>query len=335
MNQPLCSILMAVRNEEKYLPAALESILRQTLTDWQLVVIDDGSTDNTTEILKSYADRDSRIQPVYQPSNGLVPALILGTQKCYSDFIARMDGDDICHPQRLEKQYRFLQDNPETSLVATNIRYFPSHIVQGGMRHYEHWQNSLVTHDLILRDLFVESPFTQPSIMYRKTAVESVGGYRDIGWAEDYDLWLRLALSKHQLARIPETLFFWREHADRLTHTADEFSLDAFRRCKAFHLKKSLLKDKRSVTLWGVGIEGKAWRKVLLDIGIDVHHWIDIDPGKIGQTIHGAKVAEPDSLKPGCGPMLITIGARGARDLVREKCQELGLIESKDYICVT
>ena len=335
MNQPLVSILMAVRNEEKYLPGALESILRQTLTDWQLVVIDDGSNDRTAEILKYYADQDSRIQPVYQPSNGLVPALILGTQKCQAEFIARMDGDDICHPQRLEKQYRFLQDNPEISLVATNIRYFPSHVVQGGMRHYEQWQNSLVNQELILRDLFIEAPFTQPSVMYRKTAVASVGGYRDMGWGEDYDLWLRLALNNHKFARIPETLFFWREHAVRLTHTAKEFSLESFRRCKVHFLKQSYLRAKDEVTLWGVGIEGKAWRKALNAAGIEVCHWIDIDPGKIGQTIHGAKVAEPDSLKPGTGPMLIAIGARGARKLVREKCQELGLTEGKDFICVT
>ena len=232
---------MAVRNEEKFLAAALNSILRQSLQDWELVVVDDGSTDATPQILEAYAAQDDRIRVFTQPANGLVPSLVLGTEACRSDLIARMDGDDICHPERLAEQYNHLKNNDDISLIATKIRYFPSHIVQGGMRHYEEWQNSLTTHELMMRDLFVESPVTQPSVMYRKAAVDSVGGYQDNSWAEDYDLWLRLALAGHKFARIPKRLFFWREHKVRLTHTADEFSLQAFRRCKAHYLVKSYL----------------------------------------------------------------------------------------------
>jgi glycosyltransferase involved in cell wall biosynthesis len=335
MNQPLVSILLAVRNEEKYLPAALESIYRQTLPDWELVIVDDGSTDSTAEIIRYHAERDPRIRPLLKAAEGLIPALNQGLQACRAELIARMDGDDICHPRRLEKQYTFMTENLNTTLVACDIRHFPSHVVRGGMRYYEKWQNSLHDHDEIMRNLFVESPLTQPSVMFRKQNVLQVGAYRDMGWAEDYDLWLRMADSGAKFARLPETLFFWREHTDRLTHTGSQCSLDAFRRCRAHHLKRGYLKELSSVTLWGVGLEGKEWRKVLLDVGIAVHHWIDIDPGKLGQTIHGAEVAEPDSLKPGCGPMLITIGVRGARRLVREKCHELGLIEGRDYICVT
>ncbi len=335
MTSPAVSILMAVRNEERYLPAALKSLQRQSQSEWELIVVDDGSTDGTADILTDCAGRDARIRPLLRPADGLVPALVAGMKNCRADLVARMDGDDVCHPRRLEKQHAFLQRHPEVSLVATNIRYFPAHIVRGGMRHYEQWQNSLTSHELILRDLFVESPFTQPSVMFRKSAVEAVGGYRNMGWGEDYDLWLRLAASGCRFARIPETLFFWREHGDRLTHTSDAFTLDAFRRCKAHYLKQGFLKGCATVTLWGVGMEGKAWRKVLNAVGIEVSRWIDIDPGKIGQTIHRTQVADPDSLRQGCGPMLITIGARGARSLVRAKCAELGLEEGTDYVCVT
>jgi len=335
MTSPKLSTLMAVRNEEQYLAAALDSLRRQTLTDWELVVVDDGSTDATADILTTYADKDQRFRVFYQPADGLVSALKQGWKHCRSELIARMDGDDICHPQRFARQYAFLTEHPDIDLVATNIRHFPNQQVKGGMRHYESWQNSLVEHSQIIRDLFVESPFTQPSVMFRKTSVESVGGYRDMGWGEDYDLWLRLALAGHRFARIAETLFFWREHPVRLTHQAEEFSLDAFRRCKAHFLQQSYLKGHTKVTLWGVGQEGKAWRKVLLAAGIDVVHWIDVDPGKIGQIIHQAPVTTPETLKPDCGPMLITIGARGARQQVREKCTELGLTEGANYVCVT
>ena len=125
------------------------------------------------------------------------------------------------------------------------------------------------------------------------------------------------------------------EHPDRLTHNGKQCSLDAFRRCRAHFLKRGYLSDVFDVTLWGAGMEGKEWRKVLQDLGIKVKRWIDIDPNKIGQTIHHARVDSPDDLTPGCGPMLITIGARGARQLVREKCNEIGLAEGSDYVCVT
>lgn len=332
---PAVSILMAVRNEERYLPAALDSIKRQTMSDWELVIVDDGSTDSTPEILQKYADNDKRFRCLRQNALGLVPALNLGMTYCRAELMARMDGDDICHPTRLEKQLKLLNDRPEVDLVACDIRHFPSHYVQGGMRHYEQWQNSLHKQAAIMRNIFVESPFTQPSVMFHKKTVERAGGYRDMGWAEDYDLWLRLAENGAIFARIPETLFFWREHPDRLTHTSEHCSLDAFRRCKAHFLKRDYLKDCNKVTLWGAGIEGKAWRKTLIAENIEVGSWIDIDPGKIGQIIHKAKVADPDSLQPDHGPMLITIGARGARQLVRNKCQELGLIETVDFVCVT
>lgn len=335
MKTPLVSILMAVRDEERYLPSALDSIRRQTLSDWELVVVDDGSCDSTADILKIYSEKDTRIRPVFRRAEGLVPALRNGFHRCRSDLVARMDGDDICHPRRLEKQHRYLLENPDTTLVASNIRYFPARNVREGMRHYEKWQNSLADQELIERDMFVESPFTQPSVMFRKQAIESVGGYRDMGWAEDYDLWLRLAMTGHRFARLPETLFFWREHASRMTHTSGICSLESFRRCKASFLKQTYLRNTTAITLWGAGLEGKAWRKVLNEFGIRVRRWIDIDSKKIGQTIHQATVDSPGSLRPGCGPMLITIGTRGARRLVREKCGELGLTEGLDYICVT
>jgi len=335
MTRPGVSILMSVRNEERYLEAALISLRRQTYEEWELIAVDDGSDDGTAEILKRHAGEDKRIKPFIRQPACLVNALVFGTDRCQADVIARMDGDDICHPKRLAKQANFLHENQDISLVATKIRYFPTHVVQGGMRHYEQWQNSLTSHQLMMRDLFVESPVTQPSVMYRKNAVDQVGGYQDNSWGEDYDLWLRMALAGYRFARIPETLFFWREHKIRLTHLADEFSLDSFRRCKVHYLRESYLKGHDTVTLWGTGQEGKAWRKVLKAAGIRVVHWIDIDPNKIGQTIHQAAVTNPDSLRPGCGPMLITIGARGARPLVRKKCAEMGLTEGTDFVCVT
>jgi len=332
---PQISILMSVRNEERFLPATLASLQRQSLPDWELVAIDDGSSDATPQLLAAAAAADARIRFFPRPANGLIDALNFGLQQCRSELVARLDGDDVCHPRRLELQLASLRDQPSLDLVASRVRHFPRPQLSDGMLAYETWQNALLDHDAIMRDLFVESPFTNPSVVFRRQAVLEAGGYLETGWAEDYDLWLRLAAAGCRFARRPETLLYWRDSPKRLTRTDAAFSLQAFRRCKAHYLRRGYLAGCDAVTLWGAGQEGKAWRLTLLELGVTVERWIEIDPRKIGQLIHGAPVAGLDALAPGQGKLLVTIGAKGARQQVRDWADRRGLIEGVDYLCVT
>jgi len=333
--QPQVSILLPVRDEEQHLSNALRSLQRQTFRDWELVVVDDGSSDKTPGILKTFAAKDPRIHIIRQPAKGLVSALNRGLDVCKAPLVARMDGDDVCHPERLNKQITVFQKDPSLTLVASCVRHFPRMTIQRRMLAYEDWQNEILIHADIIRNLFVESPFAHPSVMYRREAVIAVGGYRQKAWAEDYDLWLRLAEQGVRFARCPEILLYWRDRPQRLTRTADNCSLDSFRACKAHFLKRSYLKDYSEVTLWGAGLEGKAWRKILQNVGVKVDRWIDVDQRKIGQRIHGATVYHPDILREAPGPTLITVGARGARVQIRQWATDAGLEEGVDYICVT
>jgi glycosyltransferase involved in cell wall biosynthesis len=335
VRRPEVSVLLPVRNEQQHLPAALSSLQRQTLTDWELIAVDDGSTDATAEILRRAAEQDARIRVFSQPAHGLVAALNFGLERCTASLVARMDGDDIAHPARLALQLASLQHDPELSLVASRVRHFPRPQLRGGMLHYERWQNSLLSHAEIIRNLYVESPFAHPSVMFRKQAVMAAGGYRQQGWAEDYDLWLRLAQQGARFSRRPETLLFWRDRPERLTRTADTCSLAAFRRCKINFLIEDFLHGETQVTLWGVGPEGKAWRKLLAARGIHVSTWIDVDRNKIGQSIHGAPVLAPEAVNNRRGKMLVTVGAKRARQLIRDWCRNKGLTETVDYFCVS
>ncbi|HBA73691.1 MAG TPA: glycosyl transferase, partial [Geobacter sp.] len=200
---PSVSILMPVRNEERYLQAALDSLYRQTLDDWELVAVDDGSSDSTPRILASAAASDSRIKMIRRDGGGLVAALNTGLELCCAPLLARMDGDDISHPRRLAEQVAYLGAHPDTGLVACSFKHFPRTSLKQGMVDYETWQNSLQNHTLISKDLFVESPFVHPGVMCRRSILEQLGGYRDHGWAEDYDLWLRMAAANVHFARLP------------------------------------------------------------------------------------------------------------------------------------
>jgi len=331
---PAISILMPVRNEERFLPAALRSLTAQTLKDWELVAVDDGSTDDTSRILAQAACSDPRIRVLRSPGLGLVPALNAGLAACRAPLIARMDADDVAHPARLAEQASYLSSHEGVGLVACSFRHFPRQQVGMGMAGYEHWQNQLLSHEAISADLFVESPFVHPSTMFRREAVESAGGYRDMGWAEDYDLWLRLAAAGTRFARLPRTLFFWRERPERATRTSAAYSREAFRLCKLHHLLNGFLKGESEVILAGAGLEGRAWYRMLHDAGVRVSCWVDVDPRKIGRELHGAPVLATDQVSCTGVKMLMTVGARGARSVVRQTASKAGFVEGVSAICV-
>lgn len=335
MRAPRVSILMPVRNEERYLPEALRSIVRQTLADWELVAVDDGSTDETPHILAEAAAGDSRVRVVRSPERGLVPALNHGLSLCRAPFVARMDADDVSHPRRLERQAAALDAEPGLGLVACRFRHFPRCSVGIGMTAYEEWQNRLLAHREIMDDRFVESPFVHPSVMARRGILLQAGGYRDCGWAEDYDLWLRLADAGVRFARLPEQLLFWRERPERATRTLNEYGAAAFRACKIHHLKGGFLAGVGEVTLAGAGREGRAWRAALEGADVRVGRWVDVDPRKVWRTLHGAPVLPPTAVRPGGGKMLLTVGTRGAREGVRLWARGAGFREGIDFVCVT
>jgi glycosyltransferase involved in cell wall biosynthesis len=334
MTEPVVSILMPVRNEARYLPAALASLASQTVSAWELVVVDDGSTDQTPAILAAAAT-DRRIRVERNQGQGLVAALNQGLATCRTPLVARMDGDDVCHPQRLAHQLTQLAAEPAVGLVAASFRHFPRGQLKLGMLAYETWQNSLLSHDQIMADLFVESPFVHPGIVCRREILAALGGYRDMGWAEDYDLWLRMARAGVRFARSSEPLLFWRDRPERATRTMDEYSADAFRRCKLHHLQRGFLQGTTEVILAGAGKEGRAWQRLLATNGIRTTLWVDVDPKKNGRLLHGAQVVTPEAVAPGAGKMLVTVGTRGARSGIRAWAAAAGFRELSDFVCVT
>ncbi len=331
---PKISILMPVRNEERYLQATLDSLFRQTCTDWELIAVDDGSSDGTASILAEAARADKRVQVIRREGGGLVAALNIGLEACRAPLLARLDGDDICHPRRFERQAAFLDAQPEIGLVASAFRHFPRTGLKQGMVDYESWQNGLTDHALVIRDLLVESPFVHPSIMTRRSIMADLGGYQDNGWPEDYDLWLRMATSGVTFARLPQTLLFWRDHPQRATRTMNEYATHAFRACKCHHLLLGFLNGITDVVIAGAGQEARAWQRLLAEAGVTVSTWLDVDPRKIGRVLHHAPVISPNELQLNGRKMIVAIGVRGAREQFRTVAKTYKWYEGMDFVCV-
>lgn len=337
MTSPAVSVLLPVRNGGQWLQESLASLVRQTLPNFEIVAVDDGSEDDSATILDRWADSDGRITVIRQPERGLVSALNLGLDHCRATLVARMDADDICHPRRLELQAALLASRPEVAVVSCLVQHFPAHRVATGFRLYEAWLNSLKSHEAMARDRFIESPIAHPSVMIRREQLMGIGGYRDVEWAEDHDLWLRLFEAGATFSKINRLLFFWREHGDRLTRTDTRYSVPNFLRCKAHYLARGPLADTGKVVLWGAGQTGRRLSKFLRDEGVEIAAVVDIDPVKISATLRGIPIIAPDDLPQLLGHdtvVLAAVASRGARELIRERLVAYGLEEGNTFWCV-
>ncbi len=334
LSLPLISVLMPVRNEAPYLQTALDSLYRQTLTNWELIAVDDGSTDQTPDILATAAAGDSRVKVIQRSGGGLVAALNAGLSDCRAPLVARFDGDDVSHPRRLALQADYLARHPTVGLVACNFRHFPRTGLKQGMIAYESWQNGLIDHELICRDLFVESPFVHPGVMIRRSLLEQLGGYLDAGWPEDYDLWLRMAAIGVRFARIPQPLLFWRDHPERATRTMAEYAGEAFRACKLHHLRLGYLHNCSEIVMAGAGQEARAWQRLLATAGIFVSAWLDVDPRKRGRILHNAPIYTPHEVPLAGRKMLVAIGVPGANQQFRQLAEHRKWQEGMDFVIV-
>ncbi len=326
-------------NVEETLDEALQSILDQTLKCIEVVAVDDGSTDATAPILASWQKRDPRVRVVTVVHQGILEALNTGVGACRAPIIARMDADDRAHPERLEKQVDFLKDHPDVAVIGCLVEGFPVGGVREGFRVYIEWLNSLVTPEAIARAIYIESPLAHSSVVMRRSWLERMGGYQENGWAEDYDLWLRMHLAGAHFAKVPEVLLYWREHPQRLTRTDSRYSVENFLRAKAHYLCQGPLIGCDALIVWGAGEMGRRLSKHLLRRGAPLEAFVDIDPAKVGRTRRDRPIIAPEDLPDwlrrfNSPVVLAAVGSRGARVLIRDRLIGMGLTEGKDWWAV-
>jgi len=328
VSRPRVSVIVPVRDEEEYLAEALDSLAAQTLEEHEVVVVDDGSTDGTAALAESYASRDPRVRVFRQRALGMITASERARAEAQAPLLARLDGDDVALPERLELQVAAIEEEG-LAAVGGQVEYFPA--PSDGMQEYAAWLNSLVTAEAALRDAWVECPLPGPGTTMRAELVS----YRERGWPEDYDIVLRLLEGGHRFRNLDRLVLRWRDHPERLTRTQPEYSLDAFRRCKVHFLQRTLLAGGRAAVVWGAGPTGKAFARALLEAGTPVAAFVEVDPRKLGKEIHGAPVVPVE--RAASFPRALSCGAvAGAegRARVRALAAGLGLDEGTDFVAV-
>lgn len=326
---------MPVYNGAQTIRNAIDSLISQTFRDFEVVVFDDGSEDESRAIVREAMSRDPRIRLVGTTRVGLVEALRRGAEASRGEFLARMDADDISHPERLAEQMKLFHANSDLAVVGTHIECFPRERIAGGMEQYERWLNSLSSPEEIRNAMFIESPFCHPTVVMRKSAYQKVGGYLDDGCPEDYGLWLRFDRHGMKMAKVPRVLFSWRESGDRLTRTDSRYNRDKFMELKLSNLVRGPLSTRKSVVIWGAGKEGRRWQKELRLLGIETQCFIDVDPRKIASGVRGISVYGPELLSRQRVPLILAaVGSRGIRDRIRSFLVASGFEERRHFICV-
>lgn len=225
-NTPLVSVVMSVLNAELSLKAAMNSILNQTFTDFEFIVINDGSTDKTAQIIASF--NDSRIKVFNQTNHGLIYSLNLGIKKSKGKYIARMDADDLSDIHRLEQQVNYLQANPDIAALGSTFA-----MTDDANKTTQVFARPTRSVD-IQRQLYIQNPLSHGSMMIRKQALVDVGGYSsDKRHIEDYDLWIRLHKAGIYFAVIPEALYYWHNNPDGVSTQNTDLQKKSFEALRA------------------------------------------------------------------------------------------------------
>lgn len=334
---PRISVILPAYNAASTLTRAIDSIRTQTWTDWELLVIDDGSTDDTATVLANAVAHDPRIRALARPHSGIVNALNAGLAVARGEFIARMDADDESHPDRFADQVALLEQSPDLGLASCLVEFGGNRNLHAGYALHVDWINSLVNVGEILLNRFVESPLAHPSVMFRKELLEKHGGYCVGDFPEDYELWLRWLDAGVRMEKCPRVLLRWTDPPSRLSRTDPRYSPDAFFRLKAAWIARAVHRAAagRRLWVWGAGRPTRKRAAALENHGVEIAGYIDIDAKKTTPALggRGAPVVHASSLPAREDAFILGyVSSRGARYLIRTALVAAGFREGADFL---
>ncbi len=256
LSNPKVTVLMPVYNSKLFLDEAISSILEQTFKDFEFIIIDDGSTDSSPEIIKKWSEKDNRIRLYSQSNQGIVHALNSGIRHARGKYIARMDADDIALPGRLDKQYHFLEEHSSVGVIASRVRIVDEHGKDLG----DIWpEDKCLSYEQILQQLPISNCIAHPSVM-ASTKLLRRYGYRNQLHAEDADLWLRMLSDGVVIEKLPQKLLKYRVHPKSITQSANRAEGIE----KQLRLKKNYLMHQLKKKKWG-GVEKAVLKSYFVD----------------------------------------------------------------------
>ena len=331
MQNPLISILIPFKNTEDYLADCLDSILKQTYKHWELLIVDDGSTDTSYQLVEEYSKKESRIRLYKNNGQGIIDALRTAFKHCKGDYITRMDSDDIMTPNRLEVHLKSLLQHGKRHLAVGQVQYFSQDGISEGFLNYETWLNRLTKTGSNYSEIYKECVIPSPCWMLHREDLKACGAFEPNRYPEDYDLAFRFY--EHNFKCIPchDVLLHWRDYPIRTSRTHEHYAANHFLDLKLHYFLKLNYDTSRPLVVWGAGTKGKKTAQILLEKKIPFD-WICDNPKKIGKDIYTKKL-KPfkflETLKH--SQSLITVANPNAQKEIRSILCSQNKVSMKDY----
>lgn len=282
----MLSIIMPVKNTEAFLQDCLDSIVNQTLSNWELMAIDDHSTDRSHEILMSYAQHDKRIQVLKNNGKGVTAALQTGYQQSKGNYITRMDSDDINELHKYEHMLNQLKEYGSGYLALGQVKYFCATGIGEGFQNYERWMNTLISEGNCFDEVYKECVIPSPCWMLHREDFDRAGAFDTVMYPEDYDLCFRMYQQQLKPIACKDVLFHWRDYPHRTTRQVAHYQGEALLTLKCHHFLKIDFDPSKRLVLWGAGKRGKFIAQYLVSHNIPFD-WICNNSNKIGHQIYG------------------------------------------------
>ena len=299
---------MPAKNTALFLAECMGSILAQTYTNWELLVVDDNSTDTTFSILEDYRKQDKRIHIFKNTGNGIIDALRLAYSNSKGEFVTRMDADDIMHVDKLKIMQVSLQASGKGYLATGLVKYFCDGEIGGGFKRYEEWLNSLSTLGANFEEI-----------------------YNSDLYPEDYDLTFRFKEAGLKCIPTNQVLHYWRDYATRTSRTDENYADCSFIDIKLHHFLRLDYQKEMNLVVWGAGKKGKRVAELLLKEGI-AFHWICDNPKKIGKDIYNQKMLPFQDLDKIENPQsIITVANIDAQQEIVNYFSVRNQVAMKDY----
>ncbi len=253
---PLVSIILPMKNAEKWVYQTIDSIQKQTILDWELIVIDDHSTDSSYELVSKIKQLDSRVNLLKNSGFGIIPALQRGLNEAKGLFLTRIDADDLMPSNRLKAMVDFLDSQPNKTIVTGNVNYFSEIPISEGYLKYEKWLNDRVQFNDFYKHIYRECIVASPNWMGRVEDFKKYQLFDKLRYPEDYDLCFHWQENNFLIKGIDEVTLLWREHPERTSRNSGNYQQPAFFKMKLEWFLKNHTTDS-SIGIIGFGSKGK------------------------------------------------------------------------------
>ena len=291
MQQPLVSILIPFKNTFSYLQDCLDSILKQTYTNWELIIVDDFSTDKSYDLVADYAVKEKRITLLKNTNPGIINALRLAFKNSTGQLVTRMDSDDIMHENKLSVLAGNLITKGRKHVATGLVSYFSAEGISDGYKNYEKWLNGLTQKGKNYSELYKECVIPSPCWMIHREDLIACDAFNANRYPEDYDLTFRFCEYHYKVIPCDKILHYWRDYGTRASRTDSNYAENSFLELKTHYFLKLHYDSKKTLVVWGAGKKGKTMAKLLIDNKIPFE-WICDNPKKIGKHIYN-KLLQP------------------------------------------